>query len=196
MAKVAFCIVAGHPQAVKVVDELKSAGISVKDISVLLYDTSNSFGSSEETQARIHEAGTIAGARIGCLPGGTLRLLFRIDTPAIPPASPVTALGPFIAAGPIAGTLSVTALEVAVGGISVTLLELGLPELAAKRYETKLDEGHVLVSVHLDAPEQTQRVRETFQRAGAQDICFSTEAIVHAPRAVRDAGRRAELVSH
>ena len=63
------------------------------------------------------------------------------------------------------GALSGTAFGVAVGGISGTLVGLGLTELEAKRYETKLKAGNVLVSVHLDAPEQTQRVRDRGLRA-------------------------------
>jgi D-serine deaminase-like pyridoxal phosphate-dependent protein len=73
------------------------------------------------------------------------------------------------------GALSGTAFGVAVGGISGTLIGLGLTELEAKRYETKLKAGNVLVSVHLDLPDQVQRVRDVFQRAGGEDISVSTE---------------------
>jgi len=169
MAKVAFCIVPGHPQALKVVDELKAAGIPNKDISVLLSDKGSTKEFAKETHTKTPEAGAIAGAKVGGLLGGTLGLLVGIGTLAIP------AVGPFIAAGPIMGALSGTAFGVAVGGISGTLVGLGLTELEAKRYETKLKAGNVLVSVHLDGPEQTQRVRDIFQRAGAEDISVSTE---------------------
>jgi hypothetical protein len=170
MAKVVFCIVPGHSQALKVVDELKSAGIANKDISVLLSDTGSTTAFAKETQTKTPAAGALAGAKVGGLLGGTLGLLVGIGTLAIP------AVGPFIAAGPIMGALSGTAFGVAVGGISGTLVGLGLTELEAQRYETRLKAGNVLVSVHLDAPEQTQRVRDVFQKAGAEDISVSTEA--------------------
>jgi hypothetical protein len=170
MAKIAFCIVPGHTQAVKVVDELKSAGIPNQNISVLLSDKSSSTGFAKETQTRTPEAGALAGAKVGGLLGGTLGLLVGIGTLAIP------AVGTFIAAGPIMGALRGAAFGVAVGGMSGTLVGLGLTELESKRYETRLKAGNVLVSVHLDAPEQTQRVRDIFPRAGAEDISISSEA--------------------
>ena len=172
MAKVVFCIVPGQPQALKVVDELKSANIPNKDISVLLPDTGSSIEFAKETSTKTPAAGALAGAKVGGLLGGTLGLLVGLGSLAIP------AVGPFIAAGPLMGALSGTAFGVAVGGISGTLVGLGLTELEAKRYETKLKAGNVLVSVNLDAPEQIQRVRDIFQRAGAEDISVSTEVKV------------------
>jgi len=169
MAKVVFCIVSGQPQALKLVDELKSANIPNKDISVLMSNTGSATEFAKETNTKTPEAGAVAGAKVGALLGGTLGLLAGIGTLAIP------GIGPFIAAGPIMGALSGTAFGVAVGGVSGTLIGLGLTELEAKRYESKLKAGNVLVCVHLDAPEGTQRVRDVFKNSGAEDISVSTE---------------------
>jgi hypothetical protein len=169
MSKVVFCIVPGHSQALKVVDELKAAGIPNQSISVMMSQRGSATEFAKETHIKTPEAGALAGAKVGGLLGGTLGLLVGIGVLAIP------AVGPFIAAGPIMGALSGTAFGVAVGGISGTLIGLGLTEIEAKRYETKLKAGNVLVSVHLDQPDQVQRVRDVFQHAGGEDISVSTE---------------------
>lgn len=169
MSKVVFCIVPGQPQALKVVDALKSTGIPNHNISVLMSDRGSNTEFAKDTNTRTPAGGAIAGAKIGGLLGGTLGLLVGLGTLAIP------GVGPFIAAGPIMGALSGTAFGAAVGGISGTLIGLGLTELEAQHYETKLKAGKVLVSVHLETPEQTQRVRDLFQREGAEDISVSTE---------------------
>ena len=169
MSKVVFCIVPGHSEALRVVDDLKSAGIANNNISVLMSDKASTKDLAQETKTKTPEAGAVTGAKAGGLLGGTLGLLVGIGTLAIP------GVGPFIAAGPLMGALSGTVLGAAVGGISGSLVGLGITELEAKRYESKLKSGNVLVSVHLENPEQTQRVKDVFYRARAEDICVSTE---------------------
>jgi hypothetical protein len=169
MAKVVFCIVPGHPEALKVVDNLKVAGFANENISVLMSDKAGTKELAQETNTKTPAAGAVTGAKTGGLLGGTLGLLVGLGTLAIP------GVGPFIAAGPLMGALSGTAFGAAVGGITGSLVGLGITELEAKRYETKLKAGNVLVSVHLENPEQVQRVREIFQREGAEDICVSTQ---------------------
>jgi len=46
-----------------------------------------------------------------------------------------------------------------------------LPSLEAKRYESRLERGNVLVSVHLENPEQAQRVKDVFCRARSPFLC-------------------------
>lgn len=173
MAKVVFCIVSGQSQALKLVDEVKAAGFPNHNISVLMSDKSSSADFAAQTHTNSPKDGALAGAKIGGLLGGALGLLVGLGTLAIP------GVGPFIAAGPLMGALSGTAFGVAVGGISGTLVGLGITEIEAKRFEAKLKEGKVLVAVHLENPEEVQRVKDLFQRAGAEDISVSTEA---APR--------------
>jgi len=170
MAKVVFCIVPGHSEALKVVDNLKVAGFANENISVLMSDKASTKELAQETNTKTPATGAATGAKTGGLLGGTLGLLVGLGTLAIP------GVGPFIAAGPLMGALSGTALGAAVGGITGSLVGLGITQLEAERYETKLKAGNVLVSVHLENPEQIQRVREIYQREGAQDICVSTQA--------------------
>jgi uncharacterized membrane protein len=169
MAKVVFCIVPGHSEALRVVDDLKAAGFANNNISVLMSDKASTKNIAAETRTKTPQDGAVTGAKAGGLLGGTLGLLAGIGALAIP------GVGPFIAAGPLMGALSGTALGVAVGGITGSLVGLGITELEAKRYEEKLKAGNVLVAVHLESPGDTQRAKDLFQKAGAQDITVSTE---------------------
>jgi len=46
----------------------------------------------------------------------------------------------------------------------------GIPEHAAKRYEVRVKEGGILLSVHSDNAEWTKRAKELLERTGAEDI--------------------------
>jgi hypothetical protein len=53
---------------------------------------------------------------------------------------------------------------------------LGIPEYVAKRYEGRVKEGGILLSVHSDSSEWTKRAKEILERTGAQDISSTGEA--------------------
>jgi hypothetical protein len=169
MSKVVLCIVPGHPQAMKVVGDLKTAGFSNNNISVLMSEKASTMDIAKETHTKSPEAGAVTGAKTGALLGGSLGLLVGIGALAIP------GVGPFIAAGPLMGAFASTAVGAAVGSITGSLAGLGVTEWEAKRYEGKLKAGNVLVSVHAENSDEAQRVKDLFQRAGAEDISVSTE---------------------
>jgi hypothetical protein len=101
-------------------------------------------------------------------------LLAGIGALAIP------GVGPFIAAGPIVGTLAGLGAGAAVGGFVGALVGMGIPEYEAKRYEGRVKEGGVLLSVHCDTSNQITRAKELLKRAGAEDISSSGEEKVGA----------------
>jgi len=105
----------------------------------------------------------------------------------------IPGVGPFIAAGPILAALSGAAVGAAVGGIAGGLIGLGIPEIEAKRYEGKIKEGNILISVHTDNSDEIKRAKEIFTNQGAQDICITGEA--SAPDAPKDKSRTADLRS-
>ena len=55
---------------------------------------------------------------------------------------------------------------------------IGIPEFEAKRYEGKVREGRVLISVHTEKREEVAMVKDIFKDCGAQDISSTTEATV------------------
>jgi hypothetical protein len=151
------------------VDALKAAGYRNTDISVL-------FPENQGTKDFAHEKGTKApegaatGAGTGAVIGGGLGWLAGIGALAIP------GVGPFIAAGPIVAALAGAGVGGAVGGITGALIGMGIPEYEAKRYEGRVKEGGILLSVHSDNSEWTKRAKEILERTGAQDISSTGEA--------------------
>lgn len=175
--KSVFCLSSSRDNADQIVDRLKSANFSNNDISVLFPDkgTTRDFAHEKNTKA---PEGAVAGAGTGGVVGGALGWIVGIGALAIP------GVGPFIAAGPIMAALSGAALGAAVGGIAGGLIGLGIPELEAKRYEGKIKEGNILISVHTDDAGEIARAKDIFNQAGAQDICIAGEASTPKDKAV------------
>ena len=122
------------------------------------------FAAEKETKA---PEGTAAGAGVGAVVGGTLGLLAGIGALAIP------GVGPLIAAGPIMGALAGVGAGGAVGGLVGALVGMGIPEYEAKRYEGRVKEGGILVSVHCDTSEEISKAKDLFKATGADDIASS-----------------------
>src|SRR5258706_3131506 len=156
-------------QAEQAVDRLLAAGFSNNDISVLLPDNQSTKQFAHEKSTKAPE-GTATGAATGGVVGGTLGLLAGIGALAIP------GLGPFIAAGPILGTLAGAGAGGAVGGLIGALVGMGIPEYEAKRYEGRVREGGILLSVHCDNSDWVSRAKEILKRTGAQDVASTGEA--------------------
>src|SRR5918996_1941724 len=166
MAKAVFCIATSEFQAESIVNELKVAGFSDNDISVLFPDKTGTKDFAHEHHTKAPE-GAATGAGTGGILGGALGWLVGIGALAIP------GLGPFIAAGPIMAALSGAAAGAALGGITGALIGFGIPEYEAKRYEGKLKEGNLLISVHADNSSERDRAKTIFEEAGAEDISYT-----------------------
>src|SRR5688572_23234273 len=171
MAQAVFCLARTEAQAIRIVDQLKAAGFSHNDISVLFPDKAGTRDFAHEQHTKAPE-GAAAGAGAGGVLGGTLGLLAGIGALAIP------GLGPFIAAGPIMAALSGAAAGAAVGGITGALVGLGIPEVEAKAYEGKLKSGNILISVHTDDADVRRRAREIMERNSATDVATIGEESV------------------
>lgn len=169
MAKAVFCIARTESQAIDIVDRLKAAGFSNNDISVLLPDKTGTRDFAHEQHTKAPE-GAAAGAGTGGLLGGALGWLAGIGALAIP------GLGPFIAAGPIMAALSGAAAGAALGGITGALIGMGIPEYEAKRYEGRVKEGGILISVHTEDRNERERAKSIFEAAGAEDVSYTEEA--------------------
>jgi hypothetical protein len=151
------------------VDALKRAGFRNTDISVLFPENmgSKDFGHEKHTKA---PEGAVAGASSGAIIGGALGWLAGIGALAIP------GIGPIIAAGPILGMLSGIGVGGTVGGFTGALIGVGIPEYEAKRYEGRIRNGGILLSVHSDNSDWAKRAKEVLEHTGAGDIATSGEA--------------------
>ena len=174
MPRAVFAIAKNEAQAEHIVASLKAAGFSNNDISVLFPDKSGTRDFAHEHHTKAPE-GAATGAATGGVLGGALGWLAGIGALAIP------GLGPFIAAGPIMAALSGAAVGASVGGLTGALAGMGIPEYEAKRYEGKVRDGNILLSVHTDDSEQRSLAKSIFERAGAEDVSSSSESRPSAP---------------
>jgi hypothetical protein len=148
---------------------LKDEGFRSTDISILLPENVGNKEFAHEKATKAPE-GAATGAGAGAVVGGALGWLAGIGALAIP------GVGPFIAAGPIMAALAGAGAAGAVGGVAGGLIGLGMPEYEAKRYQGRIKDGGILLSVHSDSTEWTKRAKGILERTGAQDISSSGEA--------------------
>ena len=151
------------------VDALKEAGFRNSDISALFPENAGSKDFAHEKSTKAPEGAT-TGAGTGAVLGGGLGWLVGIGALAIP------GLGPFIAAGPIVAALAGAGAGGAIGGLTGALVGMGIPEYEAKRYEGRVKDGGILLSVHSEDSQWTKRAKEILERTGAQDVSSTGEA--------------------
>jgi hypothetical protein len=167
--KAVFGIYSSVSQAESAVDRLIANGFANADVSVLLPDNQSTrdFAHHKDTKA---PEGTTTGVAAGGILGGTLGVLAGIGTLAIP------GLGPFIAAGPIMAGLAGLGVGGAVGGLIGALVGMGIPEYEAKRYEGRVKNGGILLSVHCDTSNEIDRAKKVLESTGAEDISSTAES--------------------
>jgi len=151
------------------VDVLRRKGFRNTDISVLLplNEGDRDFVHEKKTKA---PEGAAAGAGSGAVVGGVIGWLSGAGLLAL------AAVGPLIAAGPIMGLLAGIGVGGTMGGLLGGLIGLGIPEYEAKRYEGRIKNGGILLSVHCDNSLYVDRAKELLDQTGAEDISASGEA--------------------
>jgi hypothetical protein len=187
MKKAVFGLASNEEHANRIVDRLMSAGFSSADISVLYPDHHTQKVTTDSRGEVVHgtnnaKKGTLAtekhtkapegattGATAGGILGGSLGLLAGIGALAIP------GVGPFIAAGPIMAALSGSAVGGSLGLLIGALVGSGIPEYEAKKYESGLKAGKILLSVHTDTSEQITRAQDILKKEGATEISSASE---------------------
>ena len=180
MAKAVFCMAKSEAVAKEIVEKLQVMGFNSQDVSVLFPDQSGTKDFAYEHNTKAPEGAT-AGGVVGASAGGLLGWLVGLGTLAIP------GVGPFVAAGPLMSALAGVAIGGTTGGLIGALVGMGIPEFEAKRYEGKLREGGILISVHAEDAKQRARAKDLFELAGADDISSTSEATV--PKEGRESHR-------
>lgn len=164
-----FGIYTSHEGISRAVDALRTAGFRNTDISALFPENQGTKDFAHEKNTKAPE-GAATGATSGAILGGALGWLAGIGALAIP------GVGPFIAAGPIMGALAGVGTGAVAGGLVGALVGLGMPEYEAKRYEGRIKNGGILLSVHADDSEWTKRAKSIMESTGAEDISSTSEA--------------------
>jgi hypothetical protein len=157
-----FGIYRSDVQAGLTVVRLMESGFSSHDISVLLQDHRGARALAQGTNAEPPEA----AAKVTTA-GRTFDFLGEGNPVAIP------GVGPFIAIGPIMETLAGFG---AGGGVTGALVDAGVPKSEAARYEEKIKEGAVLLSVRCDSSVSVTRAKNLLKQMGGQDVASSGEA--------------------
>ncbi len=128
-----------YDDAVEAVGQLKEAGITDTDISLVSGRSSTRSATDDDT---ISDAGK--GAAIGGAIGGGAGLLAGLGMLAIP------GLGPVVAAGWLASTLAGLAAGAATGGLVGALVDAGLTEDEAHAYAEGIRRGGTMVTARVD----------------------------------------------
>jgi hypothetical protein len=167
------CLAKNQEIAETIIRELREIGVRKNDVSLLFPDTSTSKDFAHEMHTKAPEGAT-TGASAGGILGGAFGWLVGIGSLAIP------GVGPLIAAGPILAALTGVAVGATIGGITGSLIGLGFPEIEAKRYEGKIKEGRILISVSADDAVMADDIKAVLKQAGADDIASTTQSKVAA----------------
>jgi hypothetical protein len=158
-----FCIALSRGRAGRIVLDLKEAAFSNTEISALFLDQS-----AKVVRAALAE-NSVASGESAIQPAeviyGVMAWIAAVGFRIIPGADPI------IAAGPISTALG----DETVNSIADGLTDFGIPQERARHYENKVKDGHILISVHTETLCMSERVREIFSGAGAEDIYTTAE---------------------
>jgi uncharacterized membrane protein len=141
----------------RVVHALQEAGFSDKEISIVMRDWSQE-REPGKARASLMVKGAIAGAVAGATPG----LLATVASFLVPGLGWVQAVGPLVA---VLGATPGVLFGAGVGAIGDSLL----PEETSRLYQERLNQGHVLLAVHMRQKE-APRVESILSQHGAQEI--------------------------
>lgn len=161
------------------VTNLKNAGFISNDISVLMPSPESTKNFAHEKNTKAPEGATTGGTS-GLAVGGVLGWLAGIGALAIP------GVGPFVAAGPIVAAIAGAGIGGAIGGIAGALIGMGIPEYEAKRYETMVKDGGMLLSVHVDNNDMRDRATDILKAGGARDVATAGEEKEESRRSQKD----------
>lgn len=132
-----------YESAQRAIEELKAKGYNLADISLVAKDKTTVEHLETATDVVAENVGT--GVAAGGLLGGLGGLLVGLGALVIP------GVGPIIAAGPLAATLTGAAAGGLTGGLIGALTGIGVDETEAAVYEKNFNEGDILVMVDSDA---------------------------------------------
>jgi hypothetical protein len=181
-----FGIYQNRVQLEDAVNALHKVGFRNTDTSSLVSENEGSKDFAHERHTKAPE-GAISGAGLGAVVAGALGFLVGIGTVAIPGVGPL-----FITAGPIMGLLAGVGIGGTAGAIIGALAGIGIPEYEAKRYNGRMKQGGILLSVHCDSPDWVKRAKDRLKETGAASIASAGEASSDFAKTDRPARRHAE----
>jgi membrane protein YqaA with SNARE-associated domain len=150
------------------VDELKAQNFRNSDISILVPRTDDILQVTSEKNTKAPE-GLAVGVTAGSIGGGVLGWLIGAEALAI------TGFGALIAAGSIVAAIAGVGVGGTLGGIVGGLIGLGIPEFEARRYEEYVNDGRMLLIVHVDDYIWEEKAKKILEANGAQDVAITPD---------------------
>lgn len=162
-----------RPSAETAVDKLDQLGFNVEEISLLMKDSRDSDQVVKTRGDHVAE-GAATGAATGGAIGGFAGLILGAGLVAIPGIGALLIGGPIAAAlgmtGVAATAVSAAATGALAGGVVGGLAGLGVPEETARLYESRIQEGGVLLAVPTDTTVDKTEVMRVLKETGADQI--------------------------
>ena len=149
-------------EAQRVSRELIDEGFAAADVSVVASNVTGAFASDDRVKVT-DASNTATGAVAGGVLGGAAGLAASLMGLAIP------GIGPIVAAGPLAATLSAAGAGVIAGGLIGSLTELGVSRPDAEYYAEAVRRGGALVTVRADE-DVADRAVDIMREHNAVDI--------------------------
>lgn len=169
MAKTVVGLFDDFSHAQMVVNDLESAGFRREDISIVTHQNGVSHGTASQSAGAGHSGGhgVVGGAVGGAVEGGVIGGLTGLAASLVMLAIP--GVGPALAVGPLAATLSGAGLGAVGGGVIGALTGLGIPKDEAGHYAEGIRRGSTLVSVNVNE-DRADEAMAIFNRHNPVDI--------------------------
>ena len=175
-----FGIYPSTPAAEEAVGTLKAEGFRGADVSVLVPENvgTKDLGVQKNTKAPEGvTTGVIAGGVICGVLGGLIGSGLLV----------ISGVEPLIAAGTVIAVLTGIGVGCIIGGIIGAIAGFTRPEYEAKRYEGRVKNGGILLSVHCATSDQIDRAKDLLEASGAEDISSAGEKAVSSHHIQTDA---------
>jgi hypothetical protein len=140
---------------------LQESGVGGDQIGIVMRDDASERGRRVE---QVHDADEWLGAGVGTVIGGTAGWVAGIGAAGAALAIPV--VGPVLAAGALAGIIS--AAGGTLGWLAGGLVARGIEGNEAKFYQSAVEEGNVLVTVHTTET-NAERVRSILRMSNGRE---------------------------
>jgi hypothetical protein len=151
-----------------VVTSLKREGFRSSDVSVLFRENRGTYEQSRPLSSIASAAAKATATTVGAC-HGALRWLSGLSPVAIP------GRGTFVAVGPVRSALEGNAFGGIHGALAGSLIELGVPEHQAKRYEGWLENRWFLLSIQLSDSQLITKAKRILAETLAEDVLFTDD---------------------
>jgi uncharacterized membrane protein len=169
MAQTIIGVFPTQNDANQAINDLQAAGFDPKNISIIVKNSNQAQEMSENTESNV-AGGAVKGGLIGALAG----LLIGIGAIAVPGVGALLIGGPIVAAlgmsGVAAATASGAVTGILAGGLVGALVNLGVSEDQAKKYESSVKSGSILLMVPVVDEGQSTQVQDLMRKSNASQI--------------------------